>query len=128
MCGYCVLTVFCYVMYARHTNLFSYLKPAIGLLNVCAPYEKKNMWMGGKLATLYIIPNFLVLHFGERFIKIWSKIPKLKMYENLHENVNENMFSFTFYAIFMSVYGGHLKQQIFYSFTLQISDTCFLIN
>ena len=40
----------------------------------------------------YIIPNFFVLY----FMKIWTKIPKLQMHENLHNNVNENMFSFTF--------------------------------
>ena len=30
---------------------------------------------------VYIIPNFLVLHFRENFIKIKSKIPKLQMHE-----------------------------------------------
>ena len=47
-------------------------------------------------------------------MKIRSKIPKLQIHENLHKNVNENMF-------FMSNYGGPLKQQICYSFTLLIS-------
>ena len=45
---------------------------------------------------VYIIPNFLVLHFDENFTKIRSKILRLQMHENLHKNVNENMFSFTF--------------------------------
>ena len=36
---------------------------------------------------MYIIPNFLVLHFGENFMKIQTKIPKLQMHENLHKNV-----------------------------------------
>ena len=27
---------------------------------------------------------FLVLHFGENFTKIWTKIAKLQMHENLH--------------------------------------------
>ena len=45
---------------------------------------------------VYIIPNFLVLQFGENFMKIGTKIAKLQMHENLHKNVNENMFSFTF--------------------------------
>ena len=40
---------------------------------------------------VYIILNFLVLHFGENFMKIWTKIPKLQIYENLHKNVNENL-------------------------------------
>ena len=47
-----------------------------------------------------IIPNFIVLHFGENFMKIQTKIAKLQMHENLHKNVNENMFSFTVYANF----------------------------
>ena len=29
-----------------------------------------------------IIPNFLVLHFGENFMKIGTKIAKLQMHEN----------------------------------------------
>ena len=45
---------------------------------------------------VYIIPNFLVLQFGKNFMKIQTKIAKLQMHENLHKNVNENMFSFTF--------------------------------
>ena len=32
----------------------------------------------------YIVPNFLVLHFGEKFVKILTKVPKLQMHENLH--------------------------------------------
>ena len=48
---------------------------------------------------VYIIPNFLVLHFGENFMQIRSKILKLQMHEKLDKNVNENMFSH-FYAIF----------------------------
>ena len=31
--------------------------------------------------------NFLVLHFGEYFMKIQTKIAKLQMHENLHKNV-----------------------------------------
>ena len=41
---------------------------------------------------VYIIPKFLVLHFGENFMKIQTKIAKLQMHENLHKNVNENIF------------------------------------
>ena len=32
-----------------------------------------------------IIPNFLVLHFGENLMKIWLKLQKLQMHENLHK-------------------------------------------
>ena len=49
---------------------------------------------------VYIIRNFLVLHFGEIFMKIGTKIAKLKMHENLQKNVNENMFSFSFLCNF----------------------------
>ena len=49
---------------------------------------------------MYIIPNFLVLHFGENFMIIRTKIAKLLMHENLHKHVNENRFSFTFLYIF----------------------------
>ena len=49
---------------------------------------------------VYIIPNILVLHFGENFMKIRSKIPKLQMHENLHKNVNETGFHSHFYATF----------------------------
>ena len=72
---------------------------------------------------VYIIPNFLVLHFGENFMKIRTKIAKLHMHENLHKNVNENMFSFTFLCnFFINFYEKQLKDQICYSFTLLISD------
>ena len=50
---------------------------------------------------VYIIPNFLVLHFGENVMKTRTKIAKLHMHENLHKNVNENMVSFTFYINFL---------------------------
>ena len=44
---------------------------------------------------MYIIRNFLVLHFVGNFMKIQTKIAKLQVHENLYKNVNENMFSFT---------------------------------
>ena len=48
------------------------------------------------------------------------------MYENLHQNVNENMFSFPFLMqVFMSFYDGQLKQKICYSSTLLISFMLF---
>ena len=49
---------------------------------------------------VYIIRNYLVLHLGENFMKILAKIAKLLFHENLHKNVNENMFSFTFLCKF----------------------------
>ena len=48
----------------------------------------------------YIIPSFLDLHFAENFMKILTKIAKLRMHEKLHKNVNENLFSFTFLCKF----------------------------
>ena len=61
---------------------------------------------------VYIIPNVLVVHFGGNFMKIQAKIAKLQIHENLHKNVNENVFSFTFfihilYKIFMSFMKGN---------------------
>ena len=53
---------------------------------------------------VYIIPNFLVLHFGENDMKIRTKIPKLRMHENLHKNVNENVFIHSFMQYFVSFY------------------------
>ena len=35
--------------------------------------------------VVFIIPNFLVLHFGENFMKIRTKIAKLQMHENLQK-------------------------------------------
>ena len=45
---------------------------------------------------LYIIFNYLVLHFGEKYMKIRTKIAKLQMNGYLYKNVNENRFSSTF--------------------------------
>ena len=45
---------------------------------------------------VYIIPYFLVLHFGENFIKFGSKQPKLQI--------------LIFRQFFMFFYGGQLKQ------------------
>ena len=87
------------------------LGPIIGLYPI-----KKN---GQKLPKIvYIIPNFLALHFGENFMKIRTKIQKLKLHENLHEKC-ECTFSFTFLCKFSPSFSyGPLKQQICDSFTL----------
>ena len=53
------------------------------------------------LKMVYIVPNLLVLHFGENFMKIRTKIPELQMHEILHKNVNENMFPYTFLCKFL---------------------------
>ena len=37
-------------------------------------------------------------------MKLRTKIAKLQMHENLHKNVNENMFSFTFLCKFSGVF------------------------
>ena len=50
-------------------------------------------------------------------MKIRTKIAKLQMHENLHKNVNENMFSFTFLCKFPQVF----MKGICYSLTLLIS-------
>ena len=47
-----------------------------------APSQLKNEQ--SLLKMMHIIPNFLILHFGESFMKIWTKIAKLQMHENLH--------------------------------------------
>ena len=79
-----ILVFFC------HTRDFP--RPDLG--QIPAPsqskYEQKLPEM------VYSILNFLVLHFGENFMKIRTKIAKLQMHENVYKNVNENMFSFTF--------------------------------
>ena len=56
-------------------------RPDLGPNN--GPFQFKNEQKLPKMVNYYIIPNFLVLHFGENFMKIRSK-----------------MFSFTIYAIF----------------------------
>ena len=67
-------------------------RPDLGPIICPFPIQK---W--AKLPLMvYIIPNFLVLQFGVNFIKIRAKIAKLQIHENLHKNVNENMFLFTF--------------------------------
>ena len=46
----------------------------LGLIwdQISAPSQFKNEQKLPKM--VYIIPNFLVLHFGENFMKIWTKI------------------------------------------------------
>ena len=43
MQGNCSFTVFSSIMYTRHTNIYSYLKQAFCLRNVCVPYEKNHV-------------------------------------------------------------------------------------
>ena len=47
-----------------------------------APSQFKNEQKLPKM--VYIIPNSFVLHFGENFMKIRTKIAKLQMHEKLH--------------------------------------------
>ena len=79
------------------------LRPNIG------PFPIQNEQKLPKM--VYIIPNFLVLHFGENFMKIQTKIAKLQMHENLHK---------IFVQIFMSFHEGHMLQlytaNFFYGF------------
>ena len=51
--------------------------------------------------VVYIIPNFLVRHIGENFMKILTKIPQLQMHEKLHKTVIENTFLCNFSWILM---------------------------
>ena len=60
--------------------------------------------------------QFFIFTFGD-FMKNGSKIPKLQMHENLHKNVFTHNFMQFFIFFF---YGGQLKQQICYSFTLLV--------
>ena len=85
----------------------------LGLIwgRILAPSKFKNEQKLPKM--VYIIPNFLVLHFGEKFMKIQTKKLKLQMQEKLHDNVNENMYSFTLLCIFSCFQGGQLKQQTY---------------
>ena len=69
---------------------------------ILAPFQFKK----AKLSKMvYIIPNYLVLHFGENFMKIRRKIAKLQMHGNLH--------SFSI-QIFMSFYEVQLNQHMLY--------------
>ena len=56
----------------------------------------------------FIIPNFLVLHQGENFMRILTKIAKLPLHENLHKNVNENMNPHAAYGIFLDLICGRI--------------------
>ena len=56
---------------------------------ITAPSQFENEQKLPKI--VYIIPNFLVLHFGENLMKIILKIPKLQVHEKLHK---------IFYAIY----------------------------
>ena len=44
----------------------------------------------------------IILHFGKISLKS-KQIPKLQIHENLHRNVDESMFSFTFFCGFSRV-------------------------
>ena len=69
-----------------YTELTLYLKAGIfpDLIwgRISTPSQLKNEQKLPKMVI--IIPNFLVLHFGENFMKIRTKIAKLQMHENLH--------------------------------------------
>ena len=80
-----------------------------------------------------IIPNFLPIHFGENFMKIPSKIPKLQMHENLHKDVNENMYSFIcihshFYVVFMSFMVVHESNKYVTALHIKFLIIWFLIH
>ena len=83
--------------------------PDLGQNIVPYPSQLKNEQKLPKM--VYIIPNFLVLHFGENFMKIPTNLAKLQMHENLHVLIH------IFMQVFMSFYDGQLNLQICYSFT-----------
>ena len=99
--------------FAEDSNFTVHLQSGIfqGLIlgRILSPSQFKNEQKLPKM--VYIILIFLVLHFGEHFMKIRTKIPKLQIYVFIH----------IFMQFFMSFYGGQLKQQTCYSFTLPIS-------
>ena len=80
------------------------------------------------LKMMYVIPNFLLLHFGESFMKIPTKIVKLQMHDNLQWNVNENMFSFTFYANIHEFLGLWRETRVTNMLQLYITQPWSLIN
>ena len=86
--------------------------------NIC-PFPIKNEQKLPKMA--YIIPNFLVLNFGENFIKIQTKIAKLQIHENCIKMWMKTCFHSHFYANFHEFYERQSKQHICYSFILLIS-------
>ena len=56
-------------------------RPHFGAEYLPLPNDKNEQ----KLPRMkFIIPNFLVLRFGENFMKIGTKIPKLHIHEFLH--------------------------------------------
>ena len=58
-----------------------------------APSQLKNEQKLPKM--VYIFPNFIVLHFGENFMKIRIENSKvnLQMHKNLHKNLNEHFYA-----------------------------------
>ena len=95
------------------------LKPCISFISFFKAYKREKKWVSstviflgliwGRMSTpsqfkieqklpkmVHIIPNYLVLQFSENFMEFRTKIVKLQTHANLHKNVNENMFSFTF--------------------------------
>ena len=56
--------------------------PRLDLGQNIGPWQFKNEQKIPKM--VHIIPNFLVLHFGENLMKIQTKIAKLQMHEKLH--------------------------------------------
>ena len=62
---------------------------------------------------MYNIPYFLVLHFGENFMKIRTKIAKVQIHGNLHKLSMKTCFHSHFYANFHEFYGGQLGLQRF---------------
>ena len=75
----------------------------LGLIRgwISTPSQFKNEQKLHKM--VYIILNVLVLHFVENFMKIQTKIAKLQMYENFHNNVDESCFN-TRFKLFLQIF------------------------
>ena len=81
-------------------------------MSVNRPFPIKK-WAKTSQNDVYL-SQFISVKFWWKFHENPNKIAKLQLHENLHKNVNENMFSFTsFLQIFMSFLEGNLSNKYF---------------
>ena len=78
-------------------SLFQIISSNLGIFlgliwgRISAPSQFKIEQKLSKM--VYTIPNFLVLLFGENFVKIQTKIARLQIHEHLHKNVNSHLYA-----------------------------------